>query len=192
MIISCSRRTDIPAFYSDWFFNRIARRICPGAQSDECPGRSGMYRLPLRMLTALSFGQKTRHRCWIGYTFCKDYNYYFQFTLTPYDKDIEPNLPPKTEIIDTFLKLSDKIGTKRVIWRYDPILLSPSINIDYHIQHFADLAKRLSGHTEKCVISFLDMYRHLQSKSAGLSIRPPDEAEMRSTGRRDCPDCRQP
>jgi len=109
----------------------------------------------------------------------QDYDFYFQFTLTPYDKNIEPNLPSKTEIIDTFLKLSGKIGKKRIIWRYDPILLSANINIDYHVDRFSELAKRLSGHTEKCIISFIDMYRHLQNKMAHLSVRPLDEFEMR-------------
>jgi DNA repair photolyase len=109
----------------------------------------------------------------------QDYNYYFQFTLTPYNKDIEPNLPSKNQIIDTFLRLSDKIGKKKIIWRYDPILLSERMNMKYHVEHFAGLAKRLSGHTEKCIISFMDMYRHLQGKSASLAIKPPDESEMR-------------
>ena len=109
----------------------------------------------------------------------KDYNYYFQFTITPYSKDIEPNLPSRTEIIDTFLKLSNKIGNKRIIWRYDPILLSAGINIDYHLARFHDLARQLAGHTEKCIISFIDMYRHIQGRMADNSVRLPDESEMR-------------
>lgn len=109
----------------------------------------------------------------------KDYHYYFQFTLTPYGKDIESLLPSKNEIVDTFLRLSDKIGTKKIIWRYDPILLSETISVDYHIDHFGDIAQQLSGHTRKCMISFMDMYRHIQSRMADLSVRPPDELEMR-------------
>jgi DNA repair photolyase len=108
-----------------------------------------------------------------------DYHYYFQFTLTPYGNDIEPHLPPKAEIIDTFLKLSDKTGKKRIIWRYDPILLSASINIDDHMEHFHDLARRLAGHTEKCIISFMDMYRHIRGRMADHCVRPPNESEMR-------------
>jgi DNA repair photolyase len=110
----------------------------------------------------------------------KDYSCYFQFTLTPYDKDIEPNLPPKNQIINMFLRLSDKIGKKRIIWRYDPILLSESANMEYHVEHFAKLAQRLSGYADKCIISFMDMYRHLQGNIAGLSIRTPNESEMRT------------
>ena len=79
--------------------------------------------MPRRMLIALFFGQRTRLPMLDRLQLLQDYNYYFQFTLTPYGKDIESHLPPKTEIIDTFLNLSDKIGKKRIIWRYDPILI---------------------------------------------------------------------
>jgi hypothetical protein len=177
MIISCSRRTDIPAFCSDWFFNRI---------------RDGfvLVRNPLNahQVRRISL-QPTDVDCIVFWTkdpaplldrlhLLKDYSYYFQFTLTPYDDDIEPNLPGKHKISDTFLRLSDKIGTNRVIWRYDPILLSKRISSAYHIDHFGNMSRRLSGFTEKCIISFMDMYRHLPGKSAGLSIRPPEEPEM--------------
>jgi len=107
------------------------------------------------------------------------YNFYFQFTLTPYGNDIEPNLPQKTQIIDSFRKLSDHIGKKRNIWRYDPIILSDRMNIEYHVEQFNNLAERLTHYTEKCIISFLDSYRHIQSQMSNLRIRPPDESEMR-------------
>jgi DNA repair photolyase len=178
MIISCSRRTDIPAFYSDWFFNRLRARYVLVRNPMNARQVRNVSLAPADV-DCIVFWTKNPAPLLTRLHLLKDYNYYFQFTLTPYDKNIEPNLPPKTEIIDLFLNLSDKIGAKRVIWRYDPILLSPAVNIDYHIQNFAGLAEQLSGQTEKCVISFLDMYRHLQSKSAGLSVRPPDEAEIR-------------
>ena len=79
------------------------------------------------------------------------YNYYFQFTLTAYDNDIEENVPSKGKyIISTFKKLSDIIGKERVIWRYDPILLNDKYNVSYHFKNFEKLAKILSDYTEKC------------------------------------------
>jgi DNA repair photolyase len=179
MIISCSRRTDIPAFYSDWFFNRIHE----GYVLIRNPmNRHQLRRLALdpAVIDCIVFWTKNPAPLLDRLHLLKDYNYYFQFTLTPYGKDIEPNLPPKTQIIDTFLKLSDKIGKKKIIWRYDPILLSQSMNIEYHLEHFENLAKRLSEHTGKCIISFMDSYRHLQSKIAGFFIRPPNEIEIRA------------
>jgi len=179
MIISCSRRTDIPAFYSDWFFNRLHE----GYVSVSNPVNARQVRhIPLapQNVDCIVFWTKNPAPMLDRLFLLKDYHYYFQFTLTPYNKDIEPRLPPKIQLLDTFMKLSGKIGPQRVIWRYDPILLSRNINIDYHLEHFAALARHLSGYTKKCMISFLDMYRHLQRKPkpAGFSIRPPTETEM--------------
>lgn len=178
MIISCSRRTDIPAFYSDWFFNRLHEE-------------SVLVRNPMnaRQVRRISLGTADV-ACFVFWTknpapfmgrldLLKAYNYYFQFTLTPYDNKIEPNLPPKDQIIETFLRLSDEIGKKRMIWRYDPILLTEEVNPEDHLEHFAYLAKKLSGYTGKCIISFIDMYRHIQGKIKPPSIRPPDETQMR-------------
>lgn len=179
MIISCSRRTDIPAFYSDWFFNRIRE----GYVLVRNPMNSTQVRhvsLTQQDVDCIVFWTKDPAPMLDRLHLLKDYSYYFQFSLTPYDKDIEPNLPQKNEIIDSFLKLSDQIGKKRTIWRYDPILLSESLTIEYHIQHFEYLAKRLSSHTEKCMISFIDLYRHIQGKMANLSVKPPGESEMRA------------
>ena len=178
MIISCSRRTDIPAFYSDWFFNRICEEFVQ-VQNPVNANQLRQVSLAPSDVDCIVFWTKNPAPMLDRLHFLKNYFYYFQFTLTPYDKDIEPNLPPKAEIMDSFLKLSDKVGKKRVIWRYDPILLSDNITIEYHVDHFEEIAKRLLGYTEKCVISFIDMYRHIQSRMSGLSVRPPDEYEMR-------------
>lgn len=178
MIISCSRRTDIPAFYSDWFFNRLRegyvcvrnpvnrrqiRRISLAPQDVDC--FVFWTKNPAPMLDRLHL--------------LNDYTYYFQFTLTPYGKDIEPHLPPRDETSDTFIRLSGMIGKQRMIWRYDPILISDQIKLDYHVDHFGQMADRLAGHTQKCVISFIDIYRHIGSRLSGLSVRAPEEADMR-------------
>lgn len=179
MIISCSRRSDIPAFYSDWFFNRL-REGYALVRNPMNPKQVRRISLAPADVDCIVFWTKdpaamlNRLRMLDGYTF------YFQFTLTPYGTDIEPNLPPKKKIVDTFNRLSDQIGRKRVIWRYDPILMSAYLNVDYHVDRFRDLAEQLSGHTEKCVISFMDMYRHIKARMAGLSIRSPDELEKRT------------
>jgi hypothetical protein len=177
MIISCSRRTDIPAFYSDWFINRIRE----GFVQVRNPVNTRQIRtisLNLPDVDCIVFWTKNPAPLLDRLHFLQDYCYYFQFTLTPYGGDIEPYVPPKAEIIDTFRKLSAKTGSKRIVWRYDPILFSPGINMEYHMEHFAELAKRLCGYTDKCIISFLDMYRHLQTGNKGPAIRPPDETEM--------------
>lgn len=179
MIISCSRRTDIPAFYSDWFFHRIRE----GYVQVRNPMNSRQVRnvsLAPSEVDGFVFWTKNPTPMLDRLHLLRDYTYYFQFTLTPYGKDIEPHLPPKAEIIDTFIRLSDQIGKKRIIWRYDPILLSQDLSINDHVDRFHDLAGRLAGHTEKCIISFMDMYRHIRNNMADRCVRPPDESEMRA------------
>lgn len=99
------------------------------------------------------------------------YMYYFQFTLTPYAEDVEPNLPSKRSvIIPVFMELSRKIGPERVIWRYDPIMLSQKYTVQNHILYFEKLAKLLRGFTRKCIISFLDLYRNTANNLKYLGL----------------------
>lgn len=108
-----------------------------------------------------------------------NYAYYFQFTVNAYGKDVEVNVPNKNDvIIPAFRELSNRIGRDRVIWRYDPILLTEKYTIDYHVNYFNELAKRLSGYTHKCVISFVDLYRNTQAHLKELNILPLGEKEM--------------
>jgi DNA repair photolyase len=95
------------------------------------------------------------------------YNYYFQFTITPYANDMEPGLPAKEEVIETFKRLSNMLGAHRVIWRYDPVLVNAQYGENRHIESFAAMAKALSGFTEKCVISFVDTYPKMLRRMEG-------------------------
>jgi len=163
MILSVSRRTDIPAFYSEWFFKRI--------QAGYVMVRNPMNRNQVSKISLESdvvdcfvFWTKNPEEM-LGKLYLLDqmsYNYYFQFTLNPYGKDIEKNVPQKNEITDTFIRLSEKIGKNKVIWRYDPILLTEKITTDYHVRYFEYLAKKLKDYTEKCIISFVDLYKKCQ------------------------------
>ncbi len=88
----------------------------------------------------------------------------FQFTLTPYGEETEKGLPDKAELIDTFISLSKRIGKKRIVWRYDPIILADIYTIDYHTERFSYMAKMLSNYTERCVISFVDSYKNVTAR----------------------------
>jgi hypothetical protein len=105
------------------------------------------------------------------------YKYYFQFTLNAYDNKIEKNLRDKPDIIKTFAELSGRIGRERVFWRYDPIILNDSINIDFHIKSFESLCSRLYKYTNSCTISFVDNYTKLKGiyKSGALRNISVDE-----------------
>ncbi|GHV21881.1 hypothetical protein FACS189494_07900 [Spirochaetia bacterium] len=92
----------------------------------------------------------------------RGFRYYFQFTITPYGKDIECNVD-KSDVIETFMRLSDRIGKEKVIWRCDPIFLNSKYTTGYHEEKFGTLCKKLSSYTEKCVISFIDSYNFLKN-----------------------------
>jgi DNA repair photolyase len=91
----------------------------------------------------------------------KEYSYYFQFTLNPYEQDIETKVPCKDKIINTFKKLSDKVGPEKIIWRYDPVLINEKYDITYHIDHFEKISGILKGYTEKVIFSFIDFYKRI-------------------------------
>jgi hypothetical protein len=100
-----------------------------------------------------------------------EYAYYFQYTLNPYGKAIEKNVPFLDESINIFKTLSDKIGPEKVIWRYDPIFITKEFNYSKHISSFEKIAKSLSKYTNKCVISFLDVYKKCERNMKTLMYR---------------------
>ena len=126
MILSVSRRTDIPAFYSEWFFNRIKAGFVD-VRNPMNIHRVSRVKITPDVVDCIVFWTKNPKPMLSHINELSDYKYYFQFTVNPYDKLIEEAVPKKYSIIDTFKALSDKIGSNRVIWRYDPILLSDII-----------------------------------------------------------------
>ena len=89
------------------------------------------------------------------------FNTYFHYTITAYDKDIEPNVPAIDKSIETLLKLESITGKNRIAWRYDPVLLVGKYTIDYHLETFESMSKALSGHIDRCIFSFVEMYKKL-------------------------------
>ncbi len=177
MFISASRRTDIPAYYSDWFINRIKEGfvLVRNPMNHKMVSR---INLSADVVDGIVFWTKNPAPMIDKLEAIKEYPYYFQFTLTPYGKDVEENLPPKNELIDTFKNLSDKIGPNRVIWRYDPILVNDKYSIDYHIETFNRMSSKLSGYTNRCVLSFMDYYISIKSNIKELKLKPITEKDM--------------
>lgn len=170
MIISASRRTDIPAFYSDWFLERIKEGFVL-IRNPLNIHQISKVKLTPDVVDFIVFWTKNPEPMIKGLDKLKNYNYYFQFTLNSYGQDLEENVPNKGKhLISTFKKLSDKIGKEKVIWRYDPILINEKYNRDYHIENFEKLAKHLSGYTEKCTISFIDLYKKTEKNLKDFNI----------------------
>jgi hypothetical protein len=170
MVISASRRTDIPAFFGNWFMNRLAEKRVP-VRNPVNPKMISEIPLEPDLVECIVFWTKNpenflNHLPMID---AMGYRYYFQFTLTAYDAAIERNVN-KTNIVETFIKLSEYCGKEKVIWRYDPILLNDTCTIQYHLENFESLCGTLYTYTEKCVISFIDTYSFLVKKFRQNSI----------------------
>lgn len=170
MILSVSRRTDIPNYYSEWFYNRVKEGFLY-VRNPMNPHQISKVSLSPDVVDCIVFWTKNPANMIPRLGKLRDYKYYFQFTLTGYGKDIEPNLPNKREnLIETFQALSKEIGSDRVIWRYDPILLNEKYNPEYHIKAFREIASHLNGYTRKVVISFVDLYVKTKRNTKGLNI----------------------
>lgn len=171
MIISASRRTDIPTYYSDWFFNRIKEGFVL-VRNPMNNRQISRIKLTPDVVDGIVFWTKNPIPMLDRLDALKDYMYYFQLTITPYGKDIEPNVPTKPgEIIAAFKRLSDAIGPDRVVWRYDPIFISERYSLDYHIHAFGTIAEHLHDYTQKVTISFIDEdYRCVKSNIKELAL----------------------
>ncbi len=185
MIISASRRTDIPRYHAAWFLDRIdagsvevvnpfnarqARTVSLAPADVDC--LVFWTRDPRPLLPSLADLD------------ARGYRYYFMITLTGYPRELEPRAPPVAEIVDVFHRLQDAIGSARVIWRYDPLFLSNVTDAAFHLRNFGALAGALSGSTERVVLSAYDEYRRSKGRVAalagqGIEARPAHDAEGR-------------
>ena len=179
MILSASRRTDIPSYYSEWFRNRLKA----GYVLTRNPMNSkqvSRIELSPEVIDCIVFWTKDPLPMLDKLTQidAMGYHYYFQFTLTTYGKEIEHNLRDKKDIIKTFQTLSNIIGKDRVIWRYDPILINDDVTAQYHQENFSKLCRELKGYTQTCMISFIDIYTKLSKSVNGKVLRSATEEEI--------------
>ena len=177
MIISASRRTDIPAFFSDWFFEKLKQGFVD-VPNPMNPKQIRKVDLGFENVDCIVFWTKNPAKMLSRLTELAGYNYYFQFTLNAYNEVFEPSVPTLKERIETFKRLTDLIGPERIKWRYDPIFLSEDIDSNFHKEKLDYLAKSLKGFTNECTISFLDSYRKSDKRLKPYSVRQFTEDEM--------------
>lgn len=178
MILSVSRRTDIPNYYSDWFLNRI-KEGCLYVRNPMNAHQVSRTMLTPELVDCIVFWTKNPEPMLDRLDELAPYPFYFQFTLTGYGRDIECNVPHKRErMIPIFQELSRRIGRERVIWRYDPILFTRRYTPEYHLKAFGQIAEALRGYTAKCVISFVDSYAKNQKSMAALHTYTLPEREL--------------
>lgn len=167
MILFASGRTDIPAFYSNWFINRVKA----GFVDVRNPFNQNLVsRINFSDVDLIMFCSKNPLPMIDKLKMLK-VPVLFHVTITPYSKDVEPNIPDKRLIIEGLKKLSLVLGIDNVVLRYDPIFLSDKYNVDYHIRAFDKLCKNLNGYVNKIIVSFMDEYKNVRINKDILKYR---------------------
>ena len=164
VIISASRSTDIPAFYAKWFFNRLAKGYCAWYN----PFNQQKMYISFERCRVIVFWTKNPAPIipYLPELDKRGIHYYFQVTLNDYVKEgFEPNVPSVEERVETFKKLSSLIGKEKVIWRFDPLIITPNIGPRELLTRIWHVGKKLKGYTDKLVFSFIDVraYRKVQN-----------------------------
>ncbi len=181
MIISASRRTDIPAFHTRWFLNRLRE----GYAIVNHNTKSGVYhRVPLTpdVVDCIVFRSKNPAPMLDRLDELQDYNYLFNNTMNPYGREMETNLPRLQDRVDTYKRLADKIGPLRMIWRYDPVMLTPKYDMDFHRRAFEYLCRELSPYSYKCMIGFIIHHEFVAKRIDALAVKRRDVEDMRAIG----------
>lgn len=171
MIISVSRRTGIPALFSEWFYTRVKRGYVL-LRNPYTPMQVGLVTLTPDRVDGFVFWTKNAVPMLSHIHELNQFEYYFQHTITPYGRDVEPNVPDKHEIV---ISAFNKIGADKAVWRYDPIFLNERYTWAYHIQALTKIAEMVEGHTHKVVLSFVDNYRGIDLSSLHILPLTPDQ-----------------
>jgi hypothetical protein len=182
MIVSVSRRTDIPALYGEWFLQRI-RAGYALVRNPMNRRQVSRIRLTPDAVDAFVFWTKNPRPFLAAVPLLERYPSYYQVTITPYGREVEQNVPDLEDAVDAFIRLAGLIGRDRTVWRYDPILFSGRYTADFHRRAFRQLAERLHPYTGKVVISFIDEYAKTKRNLRALDYRQPAAEERRELAR---------
>lgn len=172
MIISASRRSDIPAFYSKWFMNRVRDGRCTVPNPFNRNQVASISLVP-GDVDAIVFWTRNPRPLMSNLEDLdqRGFRYFFQFTVLGYPRLLDRYGPRLGESIATFIELSNRVGVDRVIWRYDPIVLTSHTDISFHLENFERIAVALRGYTNRCVISMVDIYRKSRKRLRQLEER---------------------
>ena len=174
MIINTGQRTDIPAFFSQWFANRLKAGFVL-VRNPYNPKSVIRYRLTPDVVDLIGFCTKNPAPMLPYMDLLEPFGQWWYVTITPYGKDIEPNVPDKLKVLESFRQLSEIIGADRMGWRYDPIFISEEWPAERHIKAFEYMARTLEGYTHTAVISFIDLYEKTRKNFPEVKSVPGDE-----------------
>lgn len=178
MILFVSGRCDIVAFYTEWFMKRFKEGFV-------------MVRNPFnpKLVSKINFSNVdmimfcTKNPLpIIPYLKEIDKSILFHVTLTPYKKDIEPNVEDKTKIIEGIKEISKIIGVDNIVVRYDPILINDKYTVEYHKRAFKRMCELLNGYVKTIIVSFIDNYKNVEKNMPYLRLKPFTEEIYREIG----------
>lgn len=163
MILNTGARTDTVQYYSQWLLKRFAEGYVY-TRNPLFSHKVTKYELSPDKIDAVLFCSKNYKPILPRLHEITDkYRTYFHYTITAYGKDVEPFVPSIDESIKTLTALSKQVGKQRVAWRYDPVLLTEKYTVDAHAETFTHMAERLAPHVDRCIFSFVEMYKKLET-----------------------------
>ncbi|MEW6746586.1 MAG: DUF1848 domain-containing protein [Planctomycetota bacterium] len=170
-VVSASRRTDIPAFYMRWFMERVRQ----GFALFKHPVSPGLHEVSLRPEDVIGIVFWTRNAAplipFLDELELRGFGLACHYTIVDLPRVLDERTPSAVRAVQTFQRLAERIGPNRVRWRYDPIVLCPLADRDYHRRTFERLARALEGHTQDCLTSFVEHYRKVKRHFAGIEAR---------------------
>lgn len=178
MILNVSGRTDVVAFYSEWFINRYKEGFVDVRNPFYDKQVSRIYFSDVDLIV---FCTKNPIPI-LKYLDIIDKPIIFHVTLTPYRADIEPNVPPKGLIISAIKKISSIIGSDNVYVRYDPIFINDKYSVSYHVKAFDNMCRLLNGYVKHIIVSFIDDYKNVRNNKNYLNYYELSEDDYREIG----------
>ena len=170
MIINTGGRTDSVQYYSEW----LLRRFFEGyvlSRNPLFPNKVTRYELSPDKVDCVVFCSKDYRPILPRLHEITDrFHTYFYYTITAYGKDVEPGVPSIEESMETLIELSQQVGRQRVAWRYDPVLLTEKYTVTHHMETFERMAEILAPHIDRCIFSFVEMYKKLETNMPEILI----------------------
>ncbi len=182
MILNTGARTDTVQYFTPWLLKRFAAGFVL-VRNPLFPNKVTRYELTPDKVDCVEFCSKD-YRPILGelHRITERFNTHFQYTITAYGKDIEPGVPSLDESVATLYELERQVGAKRICWRYDPVLLTEKYTPAVHMETFAYLAEKLAGHVDRCIFSFVEMYKKLERNMPELKPLTAEDKDRLAAG----------
>lgn len=182
MIINTGARTDTAQWYAPWLLRRFEEGYVL-VRNPLFPQKVSRYELDSTVVDCVEFCSKNYAPLLPRlHEITSRFNTHFHYTITAYGPDIEPGVPCLQESVETLYELERRVGARRICWRYDPVLLAGDYTVERHLETFSRLAGRLSGHVDRCIFSFVEMYQKLERNFPELKPIGPEDRDRLAAG----------